>query len=141
LGPLKSIDHVDGEIGLFKPSELLPQGVHNVVWAVRPSILSARKLLLRYSQQTSRCLAMCTGEPVLLVSAMTWFSISFNTKQCAKIEKRLAGHPGGAVGGEVPLGRFVRTLLRQLVQELLKSGPEPVLRTGRRPAASPRPAR
>jgi hypothetical protein len=34
-----------------------------------------------------------------------------------------------AVGDEVPLGRFVRTLLRQLVQEdLLKSGPEfPVL--------------
>jgi hypothetical protein len=29
-----------------------------------------------------------------------------------------------AVGDEVPLGRFVRTLLRQLVQELLKSGPE-----------------
>jgi hypothetical protein len=26
-----------------------------------------------------------------------------------------------AVGDEVPLGRFVRTLLRQLVQELLKS--------------------
>ena len=33
-----------------------------------------------------------------------------------------------AVRDEVPLGRFVRTLLRQLVQELLKSGPEfPVL--------------
>jgi hypothetical protein len=29
-----------------------------------------------------------------------------------------------AVGDEVPLGRFVRTLLRQLVQELLKSGPK-----------------
>jgi hypothetical protein len=29
-----------------------------------------------------------------------------------------------AVGDEVLLGRFVRTLLRQLVQELLKSGPE-----------------
>jgi hypothetical protein len=28
-----------------------------------------------------------------------------------------------AVGDEVPLGRFVHTLLRQLVQELLKSGP------------------
>jgi hypothetical protein len=28
-----------------------------------------------------------------------------------------------AVGDEVPIGRFVRTLLRQLVQELLKSGP------------------
>jgi hypothetical protein len=44
-----------------------------------------------------------------------------------------------AVGDEVPLGRFVRrTLLRQLVQELLKSGPEfPVLAEGqRRPAAS-----
>jgi hypothetical protein len=31
----------------------------------------------------------------------------------------------------VPLSRFVRTLLRQLVQELLKSGPEfPVLAKG-----------
>jgi hypothetical protein len=29
-----------------------------------------------------------------------------------------------AVGDEVPFGRFVRTLLRQLVHELLKSGPE-----------------
>jgi hypothetical protein len=29
-----------------------------------------------------------------------------------------------AVGDEVPPGRFVRTLLRQLVQELLKPGPE-----------------
>jgi hypothetical protein len=38
-----------------------------------------------------------------------------------------------AVGDEVPLGRFVRTLLRQLVQELLKSGPEFAPRTGRRP--------
>jgi hypothetical protein len=38
-----------------------------------------------------------------------------------------------AVGNEVPLGRFVRTLLRQLVQELLKSGPEfPVLAEGQR---------
>jgi hypothetical protein len=42
-----------------------------------------------------------------------------------------------AVGDEVPLGRFVRTLLlRQLVQELLKSGPEfpvpGVLAEGRR---------
>jgi hypothetical protein len=34
---------------------------------------------------------------------------------------------------EVPLGRFVRTLLRQLVQELLKSRPEfPVLAEGQR---------
>jgi hypothetical protein len=38
-----------------------------------------------------------------------------------------------AVGDEVPPGRFVRTLLRQLVQELLKSGPEfPVLAEGQR---------
>jgi hypothetical protein len=37
------------------------------------------------------------------------------------------------VGDEVPLGRFVRTLLRQLVQELLKSGPGfPVLAEGQR---------
>jgi hypothetical protein len=38
-----------------------------------------------------------------------------------------------AVGDEVPLGRFVRTLLRQLVKELLKSGAEfPVLAEGQR---------
>jgi hypothetical protein len=38
-----------------------------------------------------------------------------------------------AVGDEVPLGRFVRTLFRQLIQELLKSGPEfPVLAEGQR---------
>jgi hypothetical protein len=38
-----------------------------------------------------------------------------------------------AVGDEVPLGRFVRTHLRQLVQELLKSGPKfPVLAEGQR---------
>jgi hypothetical protein len=53
--------------------------------------------------------------------------------------------PYYAVGDERhrSLGRFVRTLLCQhcqLVQDLLKSGPEfPVL--ARRPAASPRPAR
>jgi hypothetical protein len=36
-----------------------------------------------------------------------------------------------AVGDEAPLGRFVRAVLRQLVQELLKSGPEfPVLAEG-----------
>jgi hypothetical protein len=45
-----------------------------------------------------------------------------------------------AVGDEVPLGRFVRTFLRQLVQELLKSGPEfPVLAEGQ--VVSPHPAR
>jgi hypothetical protein len=38
-----------------------------------------------------------------------------------------------AVGDEVPLGRFVRALLRQLHHELLKSGPEfPVLVEGQR---------
>jgi hypothetical protein len=38
-----------------------------------------------------------------------------------------------AVGDEVPLGRFARTLLRQLVEELLKSGPEfPALAEGQR---------
>jgi hypothetical protein len=45
-----------------------------------------------------------------------------------------------AVGNEVPSGRFVRTLLRQLVQELLKSGPEFPVLAERRTAASPRPA-
>jgi hypothetical protein len=41
--------------------------------------------------------------------------------------------PAYAVGDEVPLGRFVRTLLHQLVQELLKSGPEfPALAEGQR---------
>jgi hypothetical protein len=38
-----------------------------------------------------------------------------------------------AVGDEVPLGSFVHTFLRQLHQELLKSGPEfPVLAEGQR---------
>jgi hypothetical protein len=39
-----------------------------------------------------------------------------------------------SVGDEVPLGRFVLALLRQLVQGLLKSGPEfpPVLAEGQR---------
>jgi hypothetical protein len=38
-----------------------------------------------------------------------------------------------AVRDKVPLGRFARTRLRQLVQELLKSGPEfPVLAEGQR---------
>jgi hypothetical protein len=38
-----------------------------------------------------------------------------------------------AAGDEVPLGRFIRALLRQLVHELLKSGPEfPVLAEGQR---------
>jgi hypothetical protein len=38
-----------------------------------------------------------------------------------------------AVGDKAPLGRFVRPLLRQLVQELLKSGAEfPVLAEGQR---------
>jgi hypothetical protein len=38
-----------------------------------------------------------------------------------------------AVGDEVPLGRFARALLRQLAEELLKSGPEfPALAGGQR---------
>jgi hypothetical protein len=48
-----------------------------------------------------------------------------------------------AVGDEVPLGRFVRTHLRQLMlQELLKSGPEfPVLAEGQRLHPAKLPAR
>jgi hypothetical protein len=75
LGPLKSIDPVDGEIGLFKPSELLPQRVHNVVWAVRPTARVSSKALLDIGtlvlgdiEKQIIALTRRTGSPVHMAS-------------------------------------------------------------------------